>query len=162
MQYPTEHIWLALNEVADPEIPVVSVVEMGIVRQVEASPDQVSVVITPTFAGCPALHEMEAGIRSRLIEMGYRAEAIEVLTVFSPPWSSDWISEEARGKLRNFGLAPPPRHGGDLELALHQAAECPYCSGHNTQVRNSFGPTACRMIYFCADCREPFEQFKPL
>ncbi len=154
-------IWELLDEVKDPEIPVVSLVEMGIVRDVEISADDaVTVVITPTFSACPALQTMKGDIVSRLREAGI--EDVKVKVVYSPPWTTDWISSAAREKMRVFGLAPAPQHGGNFEIKLLDAVECPYCGSLRTSIRNSFGSTPCRMIYYCDTCQQPFEKMKPL
>ncbi len=157
-----EAIWEALDEVKDPEIPVVSLVEMGIVRQIEISDTGVVVTMTPTFSGCPALQVMKQEIEAKLREMGI--PSVEVKQVLDPPWSSDWITDEARQKLKKFGLAPPPRHDGNLQqiLLVEEVVACPYCDSKDTTVKNSFGPTLCRAIYYCNNCQQPFEQFKPL
>lgn len=156
-----ERIWQALDEVKDPEIPVVSLVEMGIVRAVEISGDKVIVTMTPTFSGCPALQVMKVDIEQKLRAEG--VAAVEVKQTLDPPWSSDWITDEARQKLKAFGLAPPPRHGGNLqEILLFDTVSCPYCDSKNTTIKNTFGPTLCRAIHYCHDCQQPFEQFKPL
>src|SRR5689334_1715569 len=119
-------IWELLDEVKDPEIPVVSLVEMGIVRDVEISADDaVTVVITPTFSACPALQTMKGDIVSRLCGAGI--EDVKVKVVYSPPWTTDWISSAAREKMRAFGLAPAPQHGGNFEIRLLDAVACPYC-----------------------------------
>jgi ring-1,2-phenylacetyl-CoA epoxidase subunit PaaD len=151
----------ALEEVKDPEIPVISIVEMGIVRDVIVAEDGVIVKMTPTFSGCPALDVMRRDIEQRVRQMGI--ENVSVETVLHPPWTSDWITDEAREKLRQFGLAPPPQHGGNLaSVAFLDVAECPRCRSKNTVIKNSFGPTLCRMIWYCNDCQDAFEQFKPL
>jgi ring-1,2-phenylacetyl-CoA epoxidase subunit PaaD len=157
----TENIWEVLDEVKDPEIPVVSLVEMGIIRQVELAGETVIVTMTPTFSGCPALQVMKTDIEDRLRAAGI--SSVEVRQVLDPPWSSDWITAAARQKLKQFGLAPPPRHGGNLqEILLVDTVACPYCDSTNTTLKNSFGPTLCRAIHYCNDCQQPFEQFKPL
>ena len=154
-------VWELLETVKDPEIPVVSLVEMGIVRDVVISVDgDVTVKITPTFSGCPALHTMKEDIVDRLNAAGIGSVTVEM--VYSPPWTSDWISDAGREKLRLFGLAPAPRHGGNFEVLLLDAVSCPYCGSLNTSLRNSFGSTLCRMIFYCNGCQQPFEQFKPL
>ena len=153
-------IWQALETVKDPEIPVVSVVEMGIVRDVSVSEDGVTVTMTPTFSGCPALHVMEQEIERTVRELG--AEEVSVETVLHPPWTSDWISDEARQKLKSFGLSPPPRHGGNVQVTFYEPVPCPYCDSMNTSVKNAFGSTLCRAIYYCNECEQPFEQFKAL
>ncbi|MCA9991787.1 MAG: phenylacetate-CoA oxygenase subunit PaaJ [Ardenticatenaceae bacterium] len=156
----TEQVWQALEAVKDPEIPVVSVVEMGIVRQVNVDHDHVRVQMTPTFSGCPALQVMRDEIEAEVRRVG--AAEVTVETILSPPWSTDWITEEARQKLRAFGLAPPPRHGGNLAVTFFEVVACPYCDSNNTSVKNTFGSTLCRAIYYCNDCQQPFEQFKAL
>lgn len=155
-----EAVWQALEAVCDPEIPVVSVVEMGIVRHVAVTGDAVQVTITPTFSGCPALHVMQADIAAAVYALG--AVEVDVHTTLHPPWSSDWISDGAREKLKQFGLAPPPRHHGNIPVTFYEAVACPYCDSHNTIIKNSFGPTLCRAIYYCDNCQQPFEQFKAI
>jgi len=155
-----EEIWQALDDVKDPEIPVVSVVEMGIIREVSATNNCIRVTMTPTFSGCPALDTMREDIEKRLRIMG--AVDVIVETVLFPPWTSDWISDEARQKLKAFGLAPPARHGRRLELTFYDQVSCPYCDSQNTSVKNTFGSTLCRAIHYCHACQQPFEQFKPL
>lgn len=153
-------IWEILSQVHDPEIPVLSVVDLGIVRHVAADGKAVQVQITPTFAGCPALDVMRADIVAALEEQGYTPVTVEVVN--SPPWSTDWISDHGREMLKSFGLAPPVRHSGLIDVALDAPAVCPYCGSADTTLKNSFGPTLCRAIYTCNACRQPFEQFKPV
>lgn len=152
--------WSALEEVLDPEMPIVNLVEMGIVREVEATPAGAQVTITPTFAACPAYEVMAANIEERLLAAG--AASVQVTVRHDPPWTSEWISEGARAKLKAAGLAPPPRHSGNFVSVLMDPVACPRCESTNTTLRNSFGTTPCRMIYTCNDCQEPFELFKPL
>jgi ring-1,2-phenylacetyl-CoA epoxidase subunit PaaD len=158
-----KEIWRALEEVKDPEIPVVSVVEMGIVREVVVNDDAVEVTMTPTFSGCPALDVMRETIEARVRAMG--AAQVTVKTVLYPPWTSAWITPQAREKLRHFGLAPPPaaHASGDAQsITFFDAAVCPRCGSADTVLKNSFGPTLCRMIWYCHNCQDAFEQFKPL
>lgn len=155
-----KRIWRALESVKDPEIPVVSVVEMGIVRRVQVQGERATVHMTPTFSGCPALNVMKRDIEKCVQEMGY--SDVEVKIVYHPPWTTDWITHEAREKLKNFGLAPPARHGGRLEVTFYEPATCPHCDSSDTTVKNTFGPTLCRAIYYCNNCQQPFEQFKAL
>jgi ring-1,2-phenylacetyl-CoA epoxidase subunit PaaD len=162
MKLTVDTLWQALEDVKDPEIPVISVVEMGIVREVALEDDRAVVTMTPTFSGCPALDVMRRDIAARLRALGLAQEAIEVRTILAPPWSSDWISDAGRAKLKAFGLAPPPVHGGSVNVMFFDVVACPYCDGTNTNVRNTFGPTLCRAIYYCRDCQEAFEQFKPI
>jgi ring-1,2-phenylacetyl-CoA epoxidase subunit PaaD len=144
----------------DPEIPVVSLVEMGIVREVDVDDAGVTVTITPTFSGCPALEVMQRDIVKALEAAGEPKARVEVS--LSSPWTTDWISPEGRRKLADFGIRPAARHGGNIALVLLDAVACTNCGSENTSLRNSFGPTPCRMIYVCNDCREPFERMKPL
>ena len=154
-------VWHALETIKDPEIPVLSIVELGVVRSVSVNGDQVAVEITPTFSACPAYHVMVSIVETKLRELG--AWRLEVRTVLSPPWTTDWLSDEAREKLRRFGLAVPARHEGKFQEAAELgAAPCPYCGSSNTRQTNSFGCTACRAIAFCEDCHQPFEQLKPV
>ena len=134
-----------LETVMDPEIPVVSVLDLGIVREIEAD----KVIITPTYSGCPATDVIERTIREALDSNGYREVAIE--TVLTPPWTTDWISEEGKEKLRAYGIAPP-------ELA--KAATCPQCGSLNTEEVSRFGSTPCKAQWRCKDCLEPFDRFK--
>ena len=138
-------IWAVLKDVPDPEIPAVSVLDLGIVRAVEEE----KVIITPTYSGCPATHFIEQSIREALDAAGYRDVAIE--TVLSPPWSTDWITEEGRAKLRAYGIAPPD---------LAKAATCPRCGSTNTEEVSRFGSTPCKAQWRCRACLEPFDRFK--
>jgi ring-1,2-phenylacetyl-CoA epoxidase subunit PaaD len=156
----TDAVWKALEEVSDPEIPTLSVVDLGIIRSVGVDGETVTVAMTPTFAGCPALAVMRAEIKQRLLAAG--AQRVEVRLVLAPPWSSDWITSRGRAQLRAAGLAPPPYHGGAPADVWDAPAVCPYCGSQDTRVTNNFGSTLCRSIYVCDGCRQPFEQFKPL
>jgi ring-1,2-phenylacetyl-CoA epoxidase subunit PaaD len=153
-------IMQALQDVKDPEIPVVSVVEMGIVREVTLDDEKVTVIMTPTFSGCPALYVMQADIETRLHQLGIAN--VEVKVALAPRWTSDWITPGARLKLKAFGLAPPPAQQTDINVFFMEPATCPYCSSDNTSLKNTFGPTLCRSIYYCNACQQPFEQFKPI
>lgn len=154
-------IWQALDEVQDPELPLVSVVEMGIVRDVQLDGDRVCVKMTPTFSGCPALDVMRRDIKARVREMGFTEVHVDI--VLHPPWSSDWILDSARQKLQNLGIMPPVRHGGNvMSVAFLDVAVCPRCGSKNTVLKNAFGPTLCKSVWYCNDCQDGFEQFKPL
>ena len=160
----SDAVWLALETVKDPEIPAISVVEMGIVREIalwqgEDGPE-VKVVMTPTFSGCPALQVIQESIAECVRQLG--AATVDVETVLHPAWTTDWISEAGRQKLKAFGLAPPARHGGKLAVTFYEPVACPYCDSNNTTMKNSFGSTLCRAIYYCNGCQQPFEQFKAL
>ena len=127
-----DDVWAALESVKDPEIPVISVVEMGIVRDVFLDVSEATVKITPTFSGCPALHVIIHDIEQAVRELGCN---VTVETVIHPAWTSDWISDVGRQKLKEFGLSPPPRHGGRLEITFFQPAPCPYCDSLNSSIR---------------------------
>ncbi len=155
-----EAIWRALEDVMDPEIPVLSLVDLGIVRAVEVEDTAVRVDLTPTFSGCPAFEVMRREVAARVLALG--ASEVEVRRVLSPAWSTDEMSEGAREKLLRFGLAPPAPHGGLLELALEGPVPCPRCGSFDTVLHNAFGSALCREIHGCRACGETFERFKPL
>jgi ring-1,2-phenylacetyl-CoA epoxidase subunit PaaD len=154
-----QRFWDALRRVKDPEIPVLSVIELGIVRGLERAGEGVRVRITPTYSACPAMAAIASEIRSALLAAG--AGEVEVETVLDPPWTTDWIEARAREKLRRYGISPPAP-AGRLEVVWDAPVPCPRCGSTATEVRNEFGPTACRSIHYCRDCREPFEGFKPI
>jgi ring-1,2-phenylacetyl-CoA epoxidase subunit PaaD len=143
-----------LSNVPDPEIPCVSVIDLGIVREVSAA----RVLITPTYTGCPATIAIEQSIRQALDEGGYADVAIE--TTLSPPWSSDWISDEGREKLRGYGIAPPPKGANEASLKNATRAECPRCGSSNTEELSRFGSTPCKALWRCKACAGPFDRFK--
>lgn len=155
-----ENVYRWLEEVKDPEIPVLSLVDLGVITHVVVDGERIDIEMTPTFVGCPALDVMKEDIIGVLREHG--AKDVKVKVSYRDPWSSDKISEKGRAALKKFGLAPPPSSLiiGDIEVLEH--AVCPQCNGTNTEIKNLFGPTQCRSIHYCHDCREAFEQFKPL
>ena len=154
-------VWAALYDVHDPEIPVISVVDLGVVRTVATGEGSVRVELLPTFVGCPAIEIMRSAVEERLAEF---ADDVTVEVSFAEPWTSDRITAEGRVVLRNSGFAPPAFNPlGSRALSVLPplpVAECPYCGSRNTTLENAFGPTLCRAIYHCTDCRQPFEQFK--
>jgi ring-1,2-phenylacetyl-CoA epoxidase subunit PaaD len=153
-------VWDALRDVADPEIPAVSVIDMGMIGQVKVDERRVKVVVLPTFTGCPAITMIQEDVRRAVLAIEGVTEA-EVETSFDPPWTSDRITEEGRARLRGFGLAPPGAAPVLLgEIGLPKAARCPFCGSTNTRSESPFGPTPCRATYYCSACRNPFEQFK--
>jgi len=157
-----DQILAALQDVKDPEIPAISIVEMGLIAnvQVDANAGRVQVKITPTFAGCPAVEVMRAESEQRIRGLGVPDVSVQI--TFDPPWNSDRISAEGRRKLKEFGLAPPRVHHGALDLIQLSIVECPYCGSADTKLESAFGPTLCRAIHYCYNCRQSFEQFKPL
>jgi ring-1,2-phenylacetyl-CoA epoxidase subunit PaaD len=146
----------ALRDVYDPEIPNLSLVDLGIYRGAEITPDGVTIEITPTFVGCPAIDYMKDQIVEHCADL-WPDTPVQVKVTHNKPWTSDQISEEGRRRLKVSGFAPPPK--GNL-IRLEPLVECPYCASRNTVLENAFGPTLCRAIYYCKNCRQPFEQFK--
>ncbi len=156
-----DDVWAALAEIPDPEIPVISLVDLGVVKGVEVENGTVHVEFTPTFMGCPALEVMQRAMEARIVELG----AVPAVNVrLDDSWSTDDITAEGREKLRVAGFAPPaPRPAAKLELIqLQRGFRCPYCGSLETRLENLFGPTPCRSIRYCESCRQPFEQFKTI
>jgi ring-1,2-phenylacetyl-CoA epoxidase subunit PaaD len=158
----TAQAWDILARVPDPEIPAISVTELGIVRDVQAAEEGVDVVVTPTYSGCPATEAIERSIREALAAAG--ARAVRVRQQLAPAWSTDWIAEDARERLRAYGIAPPGERpaGGPQPLSFVPRVSCPRCGSADTERLSQFGSTACKALYRCRACREPFEYFKPL
>ena len=155
-------VWEALAEIPDPEIPVISLVDLGVVKDVRVEGDHVRIEFTPTFMGCPALETMRREMETAVRELGGHAE---VDVVLDDSWSTDSISPAGREKLREAGFAPPaPRSAGATTLVQLQskAFRCPYCGSADTRLDNIFGPTPCRSVRYCRSCRQPFEQFKTI
>lgn len=152
-----------LSEIPDPEIPTVSIVELGMVGEIAVAGDGIRVELLPTFVGCPALEMIRDAVEERVAQLGV---PVRVDVSFSTPWTSDRISREGREKLRGFGFAPPPHLPAGRALPMLDATaapvECPYCGSTRTTLENVFGPTQCRSIRHCVDCRQPFEAFKPI
>ena len=152
-----QEVWDALAQVPDPEIPTLSVLDLGVIRSVERTPDSIRVELLPTFVGCPAIDVMRESIQERLAPLAAR---VDVDVTFADTWTSDRITPAGRRKLRASGFAPPMPNGGATLIPLLPPAECPYCGSRRTVMDNAFGPTLCRAIYYCTACRQPFEQFK--
>ena len=155
-----EEILKILQSVTDPEIPVLTLEDMGIIRDINISKDgRVEVVITPTYTGCPAMDLISVNIKSALMESGI--ENVEVSSTLSPAWSTDWLSEEGRRKLKEYGIAPPEKATGKSALlGLDGGVTCPRCNSTNTRLISEFGSTACKALYQCNECLEPFDYFK--
>ena len=159
-----ERVWVELGRISDPEIPAISLVDLGVIGSVAVGDGAISIELLPTFVGCPAIGVMREQITERIGALDL-ADRVDVRISFDPPWTSDRISPAGRERLRRSGFAPPhigpvAVNGDLLELTVLSVAECPYCGSRNTTMENAFGPTLCRAIYHCADCRQPFEQFK--
>ncbi len=145
----------------DPEVPVLSIIDLGIVRDVHADGEEVEVTITPTYTGCPAMDVISIGIKMELLAHGYKK--ITVKQVLSPAWTTDWMSEDGKRKLKEYGIAPPnPKQQvcSDTLFAADEAVQCPHCSSWHTRRISEFGSTACKALYQCNDCMEPFDYFK--
>jgi ring-1,2-phenylacetyl-CoA epoxidase subunit PaaD len=156
-------LWDVLDAVMDPEVPVLSVVELGIVRDIALEDEKVTVTITPTYSGCPAMKVIEEDIATALRAHGHGR--VEIRTSYSPAWTTDWIPAEAREKLRAWGIAPPSPADHDAPIAIGKrrpAIRCPYCGSMETSLQSEFGPTACKSIHVCRACRQPFEEFKAI
>lgn len=160
MEITASEVYEWLEEVKDPEIPVLSIVDLGVITDVSIDDEGVSIQMTPTFVGCPALDTMQHDIRDVLSAKGIKK--IEIQVSYKKPWTSDLISAKGREALKTFGLSPPPPRQLFLDLGVLEHAVCPRCGNSNTELRNTFGPTLCRSIHYCDDCKEAFEQFKPL
>ena len=161
-----DEVFEILDTVKDPEVPVLSVVELGIVRDVRVDGDAVTVTLTPTYSGCPAMRVIEADITTALVERGLGPVRIE--TVYAPAWTTDWLTEDAKRKLEAYGISPPGRAAQETLVSLTRAPSagtaprCPYCHSRDTVVKSEFGSTACKSICFCNACHQPFEMFKAI
>jgi ring-1,2-phenylacetyl-CoA epoxidase subunit PaaD len=156
-------VYASLAGIPDPEIPVISITDLGIVRDVAIDGESVVVTITPTYSGCPAMHAIEEDVGFRLRALGFAH--VEVRTVLAPAWSTDWIAPEARERMREYGIVPPHAMRGADTHRIHlysRSIACPRCMSENTERLSEFGSTACKAMYRCLDCREPFDYFKPL
>lgn len=160
-------IWSILEKITDPEVPVLSILDLGIVRNIKLSQypplgnGGIEVVITPTYSGCPAMDMIAMNIRTALQENGLKN--VKVTTVLSPAWTTDWMSEEGKRKLKEYGIAPPnpgQQVCNNDFFAPHEAVQCPHCNSYHTHRISEFGSTACKALYQCDDCKEPFDYFK--
>jgi len=160
-----EQVWSWLGEVADPEIPVISVVDLGIVRDVAFEDGACVVTITPTYSGCPAMQVIADAVREALQDHGL--EQVRIVSRLSPAWTTDWMSEAGKAALKGYGIAPPVQQAIDIS-GLHAGirrraaprVSCPHCGSPHTQLTSEFGSTPCKALYKCLDCREPFDYFK--
>ena len=153
-----EKIFSLLSVVPDPEIPVINIQELGVLRDVIISENEVEVIITPTYSGCPAMKQIENDIVSKLKENG--VENVKLKTVFHPAWTTDWLTDEAKEKLKKYGIAPPEKFTADKGALTGKKKVCPHCGSENTEMVSQFGSTACKALYKCSDCKEPFDYFK--
>jgi ring-1,2-phenylacetyl-CoA epoxidase subunit PaaD len=155
-----KEIWKVLEEVKDPEVPVLSVIDLGIIRSISIDNDKINIVLTPTYSGCPALDAINMDIRLKLIEKGFRNVSIQ--QQLSPAWTTDWMSEEGKQKLKAFGIAPPnpKQQFCKQEMFMQEVVQCPRCNSYHTELISQFGSTACKSMYRCLDCKEAFDHFK--
>jgi ring-1,2-phenylacetyl-CoA epoxidase subunit PaaD len=159
-------VWNILQSVSDPEIPVISICDLGIVREVSAEDGKsVEIVITPTYSGCPAMRVIEDDIRSNLLAHGFGD--VRITTTLTPAWTTDWMSEAGRAKLASYGIAPPTHTADNVAIVRfvthrHDGPGCPHCGSQETERLSQFGSTACKALYRCLECREPFDYFKPI
>lgn len=155
-------IWELLEAVPDPEVPVLSVVDLGVVRKVLYdinTPNDITITITPTYSGCPAMDMISMGIRMKLLEVGFKN--IDITMQLSPAWTTDWMSEVGKRKLKEYGIAPPiAMHNNDELFGENHKIQCPQCNSMNTELVSQFGSTSCKALYRCLDCKEPFDYFK--
>lgn len=157
----TQKTWSYLEEIKDPEIPVLSIVDLGIVREVAIDDEAVTVTITPTYTGCPAMDMIAASIKMELMARGFADVLVKF--VISPAWTTDWMTEKGKQQLKEYGIAPPnPRQQvcNDKLFAPDEAVQCPHCESWHTRRISEFGSTACKALYQCEDCKEPFDYFK--
>ncbi len=150
MHVQPDQIWQWLENVPDPEIPVISVVDLGVVRDVNTAGDEVEIVITPTYSGCPAMRVIALDIETELAKRG--VENLRLTTSINPPWTTDWLSEKGKARLEEFGIAPPRPAGGP--------ERCPLCKSSNVERISQFGSTPCKAQWRCKECLEPFDYFK--
>ena len=156
-----DHILSLLSEIPDPEIPVISIIELGVIRDISIIDNtSISLKITPTYSGCPAMKQIEDDVRKKLTENGFTN--ITIITIYSPPWTTDWINAEAKEKLRKYGIAPPENTTEDKSWLTGKikSIACPRCKSQNTKLISQFGSTACKALYQCSECLEPFDYFK--
>jgi ring-1,2-phenylacetyl-CoA epoxidase subunit PaaD len=155
-----KEIWRILDSICDPEIPVLSVTDLGIVREVKQDKEGIEVIITPTYSGCPAMDMIAVNIKAGLQAHGM--DVVKVTSVWSPAWTTEWMTENGKAKLKAYGIAPPVEENPDKMALFSQIAEvpCPRCNSLNTKLISQFGSTACKAMYQCQDCKEPFDYFK--
>ncbi len=157
-----QHIWELLKDIPDPEIPVLSILDLGVVRTISSEENKLIITITPTYSGCPAMNQFEDDIVSKLKENGI--DNVIIKMTYDPPWTTDWINDEAKKRLEDYGIAPPVKGTQDKGILFKEKVKvrCPQCKSTNTEVISQFGSTACKALYKCNDCLEPFDYFKCL
>ena len=159
--FSEKELWDLLNTIPDPEVPAISIVELGVVREIVVYGDSVTVSITPTYSGCPALKMMEEQVLAKLESIGVKNPTLKL--VYKPAWTTDWLSESTKEKLKSYGIAPPPKITPEYLVPMNRSKEpleCPFCNSMNTKLTSQFGSTACKSLHFCNQCIQPFEHFK--
>lgn len=154
-------VWNILDTIPDPEVPAISIVELGVVREVLVDGMKLDIAMTPTYTGCPAMKAMEDAVIERMKEEGYE---VKIRIVYKPAWTTEWMSDETKAKLKAYGISPPPKltfeHLHPLSAPKREDIHCPFCDSKNSVLTSQFGSTACKALYFCNDCHQPFELFK--
>ena len=159
ISHSKESIYQLLAQVPDPEIPVVNIIEMGMIRDVIVTPEKVEVLLCPTYSGCPAMDMIESKVKEKLLASGFLN--VLVTLVYKPAWTTDWMNAQTKEKLRAFGIAPPVgKVLSKKRLLTNETVACPQCRSENTKIKSMFGSTACKALYTCSDCLEPFDYFK--
>lgn len=153
-------IYRLLDTIPDPEIPVISIVELGVIREIIIDDKSIKITITPTYSGCPAMKQMEDDVRKKITEAGF--DKISIITSYNPPWTTDWMNEEVKLKLQNYGIAPPEEKTFDKSFITNhpKLVTCPRCKSKNTKMISQFGSTACKALHQCKTCLEAFDYFK--
>ncbi len=151
-------IWKLMDEVYDPEIPVLSITDLGIIKNIKINKDQIEITVTPTYSGCPAMDAISMNIRMALLQSGFKE--IKITQQLSPAWTTDWMTEEGKQKLKAYGIAPPVGKSFDKHYLEELKVACPLCHSLNTRLISQFGSTSCKALYQCNDCKEPFDYFK--
>ncbi len=163
IKHKTDSIWNLLQQIPDPEVPAISIVELGVVREVLVSEEGsgVEVVMTPTYSGCPAMKVMEDDVKEKLSAQGYE---VKIKIIYKPAWTTEWMSEATKAKLKAYGISPPPKltfeHLHPLSSVKNAEVICPFCDSKNTTLTSQFGSTACKALHYCNHCHQPFELFK--
>jgi ring-1,2-phenylacetyl-CoA epoxidase subunit PaaD len=157
-----EEIWKILRQVKDPEVPVLDIAELGVLRNVSFDNNKILITITPTYSGCPAMNAIEQEIKNKLKENGI--ENFLIKTIFSPAWTTDWMSNDAKQKLKDYGISPPSQsteqHLKSISEGKSDPVQCPFCNSTDTKITSAFGSTACKALHYCNNCHQPFEEFK--
>ena len=154
----SKQIWQILEQITDPEIPVISIIDLGIVRDIKVTGNNIEIIITPTYSGCPAMDVISMNIKMELLQQGFKNS--KITQQLSPAWTTDWMTGKGKEKLKSYGIAPPVGKSFDKNYFADLQIECPQCRSKNTKILSEFGSTSCKALYQCQDCKEPFDYFK--